>query len=166
MTTATLAGSEPIVGLGPVQPSVVRRKNGELIAYLRDNGPPPKRIMQSVLEGRRHEAGLPQPTSTSPIPARALMKRLRSPMAAGSSSTTTPSAARNSLAISLSDDEGQTWKWTRHIEKAAAGSFHYPSVIQSRDGAIHVTYSRYTGAKPEMQAITHARFSADWIVAH
>jgi len=24
---------------------------------------------------------------------------------------------RNSLAVSISDDEGKTWKWTRHLEK-------------------------------------------------
>src|SRR3954465_1007014 len=32
-------GSEPIVSAGGVQPSVVRRNDGTLVAYLRDNGP-------------------------------------------------------------------------------------------------------------------------------
>ena len=63
----------------------------------------------------------------------------------------------------MSDDEGLSWKWTRHIERAETGSYHYPSVIQTRDGAIHVTYSRYTGSKPELQTIAHARFNAEWI---
>src|SRR5690349_4109093 len=39
----TWKGSEPIVGLGGVQPSVVRKNDGTLVAYLRDNGPAPKR---------------------------------------------------------------------------------------------------------------------------
>ena len=44
---------------------------------------------------------------------------------------------RNSLAVSLSDDEGKTWKWTRHLEKHASGSYHYPAIIEGKDGTIH-----------------------------
>src|SRR6185503_14858196 len=40
----TWTGSEPIVGAGSIQPSVVRKNDGSLVAYLRDNGPPPKRV--------------------------------------------------------------------------------------------------------------------------
>ena len=29
---------------GSIQPSVVRKNDGTLVAYLRDNGPPPKRV--------------------------------------------------------------------------------------------------------------------------
>ena len=43
----TWTGSEPIVGLGGMQPSVVRRNDGTLVAYMRDNGPPPKRALVS-----------------------------------------------------------------------------------------------------------------------
>ena len=43
----TWKGSEPIVGLGGIQPSVVRRNDGTLVAYLRDNGPAPKRALVS-----------------------------------------------------------------------------------------------------------------------
>src|SRR5205807_8090945 len=44
----TWTGSEPIVGAGSIQPSVVRKKDGTLVAYLRDNGPPPKRALMST----------------------------------------------------------------------------------------------------------------------
>jgi predicted neuraminidase len=67
---------------------------------------------------------------------------------------------RNSLALSLSDDEGKTWKWTRYLEKAPAGQFHYPSIIQSRDGLLHITYSYFT---TEGQAIKHAVVNSDWV---
>ncbi len=33
--------SEPLVGGGNIQPSIARRTDGTLIAYMRDNGPPP-----------------------------------------------------------------------------------------------------------------------------
>ena len=60
---------------------------------------------------------------------------------------------RYNLAVSLSEDEGATWPWTRHLERAAAGSgapeppqrgeYHYPSIIQARDGTLHATYSYF-----------------------
>src|SRR5205823_466879 len=57
---------------------------------------------------------------------------------------------RNSLAVSLSEDEGRTWPIKRHLEEdspgASAGSYSYPSVIQARDGSIHVTYSFRAGS--------------------
>jgi predicted neuraminidase len=44
---------------------------------------------------------------------------------------------RYSLAAALSDDEGRTWKWKKHIENSKGKSFHYPSVIEASDGMIH-----------------------------
>ena len=38
--------------------------------------------------------------------------------------------------------------------------YHYPSVIQARDGAIHVTYSYFT---PEGKSIKHVRINEDWV---
>ena len=67
---------------------------------------------------------------------------------------------RNSLLVSISDDEGKTWKWKRHLEKEATGSYHYPSVIQARDDAIHVVYSYFvTGGK----SMKHAAFNEAWV---
>ena len=68
--------------------------------------------------------------------------------------------SRNSLAASVSDDEGRTWKWTRHLEQHATGSYHYPAVIQGRDGTIHAVYSYFvTGGK----SMKHAAFTEDWV---
>jgi hypothetical protein len=44
---ATWKTSTPLVGLGNVQPSIARKKDGTLVAYMRDNGPPPKRLLVS-----------------------------------------------------------------------------------------------------------------------
>ncbi|MGE3819990.1 MAG: exo-alpha-sialidase, partial [Isosphaeraceae bacterium] len=70
---------------------------------------------------------------------------------------------RHSLVVSLSDDEGETWKWTRPIERkeAGQGSFHYPSLLQTRDGMIHVTYTH--GGTPAGSRIQHARFNEAWV---
>ena len=55
---------------------------------------------------------------------------------------------RHSLAVSLSEDEGQSWRWTRHLERdpdstdaRQLGQYHYPSIIQAADGTLHATYS-------------------------
>jgi predicted neuraminidase len=59
---------------------------------------------------------------------------------------------RSSLAVSISDDEGKSWKWTRHLEKQNEGAFHYPAVIQGRDGMLHVVYSYFVSAGKEHDA--------------
>ena len=83
-------------------------------------------------------------------------------------------SSRASLAVSLSDDEGRTWKTTRHLEKHAAGRYHYPAVIQGRDGALHAIYSCFIASeepavdgkkKPEMKGIKHVAFNEAWIRA-
>ena len=159
----TWQGSEPIICGGGVQPSVVRRRSGVLVAFLRDNGPPPKRIMMSVSkdDGKSwtfsKDLELPNPGSSVESIALADGRWVLV--------YNDTEKGRNSLAVSMSDDEGKTWKWTRHIVKRDAGSFHYPSVIQTRDGMIHVTYSEYTGGKPDLQTISHARFNAEWVRA-
>jgi predicted neuraminidase len=69
---------------------------------------------------------------------------------------------RNSLAVSLSDDQGQTWKWTRHLERHPTGSYHYPAVIEGRDGSIHVVYSYFVEGGKSMK---HAAFNEPWVEA-
>jgi hypothetical protein len=67
---------------------------------------------------------------------------------------------RDSLAASLSDDEGRTWKWTRHLERQKGGSYHYPAAIAGRDGTIHVVYSYFVQGGKSMK---HAAFNEAWI---
>jgi predicted neuraminidase len=77
---------------------------------------------------------------------------------------------RHSLPIWLSDDEGKSWKWKRQIELdergEGAASYHYPSIMQSRDGMIHVSYSHFLNhlknGEPR-KTIRHARFNVEWV---
>jgi predicted neuraminidase len=165
---ATWTSSEPLVGFGGVQPSLVRRRDGTLLAYMRDNGPPPKRVLTSL--SRDHgvtwsavvDTDIPNPGSSVEVIA------LRDGTWAMVYNDT--ETGRHSLVIALSDDEGLTWKWKRHIELdtrgKGAGSFHYPSVIQSRDGLLHVTYSYFLNHLPEgapRKSIKHAAFNLEWV---
>lgn len=164
----TWRGSEPIVGAGSIQPSVVRRKDGTLVAYMRDAGPAPKRVHISYSKDDgvswtpAADTDFPNPGSS----CEAIVLRDGSWLLVYNDTE----RGRNSLAISLSGDEGKTWKWTRHIERdeqqERPDSFHYPSMIQASDGAIHVTYSYFLNRLPQdapRKTIKRARFNVAWI---
>jgi len=63
--------------------------------------------------------------------------------------------SRDRLAVSISTDEGETWKWTRHLEDQPGGRFDYPSLLQAKDGTLHATYSY------GVQTIKHVRFNEE-----
>lgn len=153
--------SAPIVGLGPTQPTLVRKKDGTVLAYLRDEGLPPNRVLlsQSRDDGLTwtpaRDTSLPNPSSSLEVVA---LQDGRWLMVFNDTEE-----GRHRLAAALSDDEGRSWKWKRLLEQAAPGrgSFSYPSVIQGRDGIVHATYS-YT--RSGLETIKHVAFAPDWVV--
>ena len=153
----TWFASEPLAGFGSIQPSVLRRKEGTLIAFMRENGP-----LKHIRISESKDDGLtwgPVGTIDLPNPGSGLDGLV---LASGQwllvyNDTT---RGRDSLAVSLSADEGRTWKWTRHLERSPGGSFHYPAVIQSRDGRIHTIYSYYPKSGETMK---HAAFNEEWV---
>jgi predicted neuraminidase len=156
----TWTSSEPIVGAGNIQPTIARRKDGTLFAYMRDNGPAPKRVHMASSRDEGNTWSAPVDTDI-PNPGSGLeVMNLRDGSWAMIYNDT--ERGRSSLAVSISDDEGRTWKWTRHLEKAAEGQFHYPSIIQTRDGSLSATYSYFT---KEGKSIKHARFNIAWVKA-
>ena len=88
-------------------------------------------------------------------------------------------SGRYSLAVSVSEDEGRTWPWRRHLERDPAssdeeqlGQYHYPSIIQAADGTLHATYSYFAPPASAQKdgegrllrkAIKHAHFNEAWI---
>ena len=159
----TWHASEPIVGFGNIQPSVVRKKNGELVAYMRDNGPAPKRIMRSVSKDDGETWSPAEDTDIfnpgTSVEAIALRDG-RWVMAYNDLER-----GRTSLAISMSDDEGVTWKWKRNMQKGV-GNYHYPSLIQAADGDLQLTYSEFEPKDgKQLKSIRHVRFNTAWIEA-
>ena len=158
----TWKGSEPIVGLGGIQPSVVRKNNGTLVAYLRDNGPAPKRALMSESTDDGESWTTARDTDILNPGSSLEVVRLRN----GHWIMVYNDLERNrySLVAAISDDEGKTWPVRRHLEGRpdveTPDQYHYPSVMQSRDDAIHVTYSYFT---PAGKSIKHARFNEDWV---
>jgi predicted neuraminidase len=174
---ATWKTSTPLVGRGNIQPSLARKKDGTLVAYMRDNGPAPKRLMisQSTDRGETwstvEDTELPNPGAGAEV---LVLKDGKWAIIYNDLER-----GRYSLAVSLSEDEGRTWRWTRHLERDAPstdprqlGEYHYPSIIQARDGSLHATYSFFAPAAsvtPDAEkrlprkAIKHAHFNEEWI---
>jgi len=162
--------SDPIVGGGNIQPSFAVKKDGTIVAYMRDNGPPPKRVMVSESKDRGMTWSTVYDHPQLPNPGAGLEV---ANLADGDwiCAYNDLENGRNSLAVSISDDEGKTWKWTRHLEHSApgTGSYAYPSIIQACDGTLHVSYS-YSIDKPAAgqvkgQSIKYAHFNKAWVLA-
>jgi len=171
----TWQSSQPLVGAGNIQPSIAVRKDGSLYTLMRDNGPPPHRLMQS--ESRDHgvtwspvtDTDLPNPGSGAEIIT------LRNGHWVLISNDT--ERGRYQLAVQISDDEGSTWKWKRYLEQdksgLEAGSYHYPSIIEAKDGTLHASYSYHlnrrslpkdTDGDPAAKSIKHAHFNEAWVM--
>lgn len=157
----TWKASEPLMGFGAIQPSVLEKKDGTLVAHMRENGFTGKiRTCESKDQGMTWgEVGM----STLANPGSGLdAVKLQSGNWLLIYNDTTK--GRHQLAVSLSEDEGATWGWTRHLEKMpeGGGSFHYPAIIQAKDGGIHAVYSYFV---KEGKSMKHARFTEEWLKA-
>lgn len=155
----TWFGSEPLAGFGNIQPAVLRRDDGTLLAYMRENGPLEKiRVSESKDNG---VSWGPVGTIDLPNPGSGLdAVRLANGHWVMIYNDTT--LGRNSLAVSISTDEGRTWPHSRHLEKQEKGSYHYPAVIQGKDGLIHFVYSYFVDQGKSMK---YAVANEEWVLA-
>ena len=151
--------SQPLIGFGNIQPAVLERRDGSLVAYMRENGPLERiRTCESPDGGETWgDVG----TLDLPNPGSGLdAVRLSNGHWAMVHNDTT--AGRASLAVSLSEDEGATWPHVRHLERHAEGQYHSPAVIEGADGTIHAVYSYFV---PGGKSMKHAAFNEAWIRA-
>ncbi len=152
--------SRILAGIGNIQPAVLRRRDGSLVAYMRENGILDRvRVAESRDEGETWGSvgavdSLPNPGSglDGIVLASGAWLLIHNDTLQG----------RKSLALSLSEDEGTTWRTARHLERSAEGSYHYPAIIQGRDGRIHAVYTYSTS---EGSSMKHAAFSETWLVS-
>lgn len=159
--------SNPVLGGAGIQATIAQKKDGTLVAYLRDNGPPPQRMQKTV----SHDQGF-----TWSIPKDDILPN----PGAGFDMVTLKSGewliafndqedGRFDLSVAVSDDEGESWKWKRQIEhdarKENPTSSHYPSVIQGEDGQVHVIYSFHRNDTTPGKTIKYAMFPVDWVKA-
>ncbi|MBL7649005.1 MAG: exo-alpha-sialidase [Candidatus Hydrogenedentes bacterium] len=157
---ATWAASKPIVGLGNIQPAIVEREDGTLMAYMRDNGVEPKRIIEASSKdgGETWSIGTDMEFKNSGGSVSAC--------AVGGGRWVLvyndAEQGRHNLAISLSEDEGKTWTAKKMLENSdnKDSSFGYPTVLRGADGNIHLSY---TLSVPGGKTIKYSTFTVESI---
>lgn len=152
--------SKPMVGLGNIQPTLARRKDGTIVAFMRDGGESPKRVL--VSESADHgetwsvarDTDLPNPSSSL-----ALVNLSDGRWLLVLNDTEN---GRHQLAVVISEDEGRTWQGKKYLDKSPPreGNYGYPTAVQSRNGRVHVTYTHdVKGGK----SIKHVDFDPAWL---
>jgi predicted neuraminidase len=136
----TWHSSLPIVGRGNVQPALVLKKNGNIAAYMRDNGDTPSRVQVSESNNKGESWSAAIKTT---IPNTASVELLVLQDGKWAFLGNDIEDGRYQLSLYFSEDEGKTWKWKYYLEneQAGKGSFSYPSLIQTGEGLLHITYS-------------------------
>jgi predicted neuraminidase len=138
-------------------PSVIQLGDGRLLAYLgRGTKDPERHLWRTVSRDRGFTWSRPErdrlPNPGTPVEA--LRLRSGSLLLAFNNSATD----RSPLTLALSSDEGRNWRQTRDLE-AGPGEYTDPSLLQTEDGAIHVTYTY------QRRAIKHVVVNEEWIRA-
>ncbi|HPE75548.1 MAG TPA: exo-alpha-sialidase [Draconibacterium sp.] len=140
----TWKASKPIVGRGPIQPALAVRKNGDIVAYMRDSGDAPARVHKSISKDNGESWSY---TVKTEIPNEASVELLKLNDGRWAFVGNDINDGRYRLVLMLSDEEGETWKWKEYLEndnKQGGGSYSYPCLIQTTDGMLHITYSSRT----------------------
>jgi predicted neuraminidase len=159
--------SEPIVGAGPVQPALALCNDSSIVALMRDNGPPPKRLMKSTSKdyGKTwstvEDTDIPNPGSAADL----IVLKSGSWVLVHNDTE----EGRHRLSVWLSKDEGKTWPFRKTIADAEPGSqfrAHYPAIIQGKDGMIHVSFTNQipdSSGTGSVKNISHASFTEKWL---
>lgn len=151
--------STPLVGAGNIQPAIAESASGELVAYMRDNGPPPKRlhVSRSRDQGQTwsqvQDSELPNSGTACDI--------VTLPNGNWVLINNDTESGRGRLTVSLSDDAGKTWRYHRRLMDDPIVRSHYPAIIVGADGWLHVSFSHF--AAEDQKSIKHATFNEAWI---
>jgi predicted neuraminidase len=139
-----------------LQPSVAALDGRRALAILRDSGVGAGLLMAAVTEdGGDSWRALPSLPIVNEDSFAALL-RLRDGRLLLAANPA-PGKARNPLVLFISET-GDAWKVLCTVERSARGdeNFAYPSLLQSRDGLIHLAYTR------NYRALAHRVFAPDF----
>ena len=134
--------SKPLVGKGPIQPALAQRKNGDIVAMLRDSGDSPTMIQQSISSDNGFSWSVAKKTD---FPNTASVELLVLQDGRWWMVGNDLHVGRYRLALWISADEGKTWSSPRYIalDPEKRGGFSYPSLIQDASGKVHLSYSKH-----------------------
>jgi len=159
---ATWRPSAPIVGLALNQPSLARKQDGTLVAYMREENEYLRRILvsESTDDGDTWSLAVATDMPNPNASVEALTLRDGRWLLLYNDSE----KSRDTLLLAMSDDEGDTWRWQRHLERDPGGQFHYPAMIEGKDGQAHITYT-YQPPGNKGKSIKHVLLEPDWVCA-
>lgn len=144
-------------GRHSIQPLVLPLEPQLALALMRDTGPRPGHVLVS----RSDDAGknwtedqalaLPNPDSA--------IAGLRRPDGSLLLVFNDVEFGRNSLALAVSRDQGESWNTVRHFEQSSdgKGEFSYPYLIRSSKGTMHLLYTW------NRKRIRHIAFNDAWV---
>lgn len=152
----TWISSLPIVGRENTQPALLEKKNGDIVAYMR-NASYDNRIQTSYsTDGGKSWSpakyiDIDNPNSSLEVKALADGRwvMICNDMKNFDKIGTGCCDGRQRLALYVSKDEGENWKRKMIFEDDTEkpdipeerGRYHYPSMIQARDGLLHLVYT-------------------------
>jgi predicted neuraminidase len=162
----------PIVGRDAIQPVILEKDNGDIVSYMRDASNRDYRVQTSTSTDAGYSWTPVIPTTIknpgSSLDAKVLkdgrwamicndlenLKRLGIGCCDG----------RQTLSVYLSNDEGLNWTPTLKLvsdtnkpnKLEMRGRFHYPSLIQTCDGMLHITYTYNIRETPYADGIDNA----------
>lgn len=144
--------SNPVVGRGNIQPALVQRKDGSIVAYMRDSGDAPNRVQVS----ESHDGGVNWSVAQkNEFPSGASVEALVLADGRWVMLFNDVEDGRYRISLYVSEDEGETWpvRYAVENDEANSGRFSYPSLIQAKDGMIHLSYSYHLAS--ESKSIKH-----------
>ena len=134
-------------------PTLLERSDGSVLALLRPCGGQGYILTSESCDGGRTWSHAQTTDLASPFAALDAVKLDDGRFVVAWNSNP---GARNPLTLALSEDEGKTWSYRRDLV-TGEGSFHYPAIIQTRDGLLHVSFTN------NRQWIDHVVLAVDWI---
>jgi predicted neuraminidase len=143
----------PVLGARNQHPSLIERADGSLFALLRPSGSQGFLLQTESYDGGNTWSDATATDLASPFAALDAVKLVDGRVVVAWNSNPN---ARNPLTLAISEDEGKTWLYRRDLV-TGQGSFHYPALIQTRDGLLHL---RFTNNR---ENIDHIALTADWI---
>lgn len=132
--------SQPIVGRGPIQPTLLKKKDGTLVAFMRDSGDSPSRVQKSESKDGGNSWSVARKTT---IPSGASVDGVVLPDGRWALLLNDIDDGRYRFTLLISEDEGETWHTGQVLEndKNRAGRYSYPAMIVGKDGKLYITYS-------------------------
>jgi predicted neuraminidase len=162
---------------GRVQACLIELEPGRLVAFFRSRAADRIYVSRSADAGRTwtvpERTALPNNNSSiqaTRLASGAIALAYNAYSAGEDPGATLWPRARYPLSVALSEDEGCSWPYRRHVDAGDGFSGEaneqlnrrcaYPSILQTGDGAIHIAYS-YRGR----QCIKYVRVDEQWIRA-